>query len=142
MNKFLHPITDWVSTKRGMWITIIAWLVLMVGISAGPMLSEYKVTNFQSLPDDAASIIAQQKVDEYFPNDGGTPGILVFTNEQGDIDVEEVKTILAAIAVEKIEGIDEIVDIASLAQTAVESFISEDGTTMMVPMMLEADLGS
>ncbi|OCS91051.1 MMPL family transporter [Caryophanon latum] len=142
MNKFLHPITDWVSTKRGMWITIIAWVVLMVGISAGPMLSEYKVTNFQSLPDDAASIIAEQKVEEYFPNDGGTPGILVFTNEQGDIDVEEVKTILAAIEAENIEGIDEIVNIATLPQPAVESFISEDRTTMMVPMMLEANLGN
>ena len=142
MNKFLHLITDWVSTKRGMWITIIFWLVLMIGLSAGPKLGDYKVTNFQSLPDEAASIIAQQKVDEYFPNDGGTPGILVFTNENGDINVEEVKTILAAIQDENIEGIAEIVDIASLPQPAVESFTSEDGSTMMVPMMLEADLGN
>ena len=142
MNKFLHPITDWVSTKRGMWITIIFWLVLMIGLSAGPMLSEYKVTNFQPLPDEAASIIAQQKVDEYFPNDGGTPGILVFTNENGDINVGEVTAILAAIQQENIEGIAEIVDIASLPPAAVESFTSEDGTTMMVPMMLEAGLGN
>ena len=97
MNKLLHPITDWVSTKRGMWITIIFWLVLMIGLSAGPKLSDYKVTNFQSLPDDAASIIAQNKIDEYFPNDQGTPGILVFTNENGDINTSEVIQILDAI---------------------------------------------
>lgn len=36
MNKLLRLITDWVATKRGMWITIIAWLVLMMGLSAGP----------------------------------------------------------------------------------------------------------
>ena len=56
MNKFLNPITDWVSTKRGAWITLIVWLVLMIGLSAGPMLSEYKVTNFQSLMHNQLSL--------------------------------------------------------------------------------------
>lgn len=38
MNTLLRSITDWVSTKRGMWITIIVWLVLMIGLSAGPKI--------------------------------------------------------------------------------------------------------
>lgn len=140
MNKLLHPITDWVSTKRGMWITIIFWLVLMIGLSAGPKLGDYKVTNFQSLPDDSASIIAQNKIDEYFPNDQGTPGILVFTNDNGDIDISEVTQILDAIFAANIVGIDTIVDISTLPAEAVKTFISEDGSTMIVPMMLEGGL--
>ncbi len=142
MKKLLHPITDWVSTKRGMWITIIAWLVLMIGLSAGPQLGEYKVTNFQSLPDDAASIIASEKLDEYFPNDQGTPGILVFHNEDGEVNVESVKNILEGIQQANIDGIDTIVDIASLPEQALASFISENGSTMIVPMNLEAGLGN
>ncbi|MER2260929.1 MAG: MMPL family transporter [Psychrobacillus sp.] len=142
MKKLLHPITDWVSTKRGMWITIIAWLVLMIGLSAGPQLNEYKVTNFQSLPDDAASIIASEKLDEYFPNDQGTPGILVFHNEDGEVNVESVKNILEGIQQANIDGIDTIVDIASLPEQALASFISENGSTMIVPMNLEAGLGN
>ena len=142
MKKLLHPITDWVSTKRGMWITIIAWLVLMIGLSAGPQLGEYKVTNFQSLPDDAASIIASEKLDEYFPNDQGTPGILVFHNEDGEVNVESVKNILEGIQQANIDGIDTIVDIASLPEQALASFISENRSTMIVPMNLEAGLGN
>ena len=142
MNKILNPITDWVSTKRGMWITIIIWLVLMIGLSAGPQLGDYKVTNFQSLPDDAESIIAQQKVDELFPNDQGTPGILVFHNENGDVDVEGVKEILDAIRSENIEGIDQLIDINQLPPQALQGFTSENGSTMIVPMNLEAGLGS
>lgn len=142
MNKILNPITDWVSTKRGMWITIIVWLVLMVGLSAGPKLGDYKVTNFQSLPDDAASIIAQNKVDEYFPNDQGTPGILVFNSDNGAVDVNGVNQILDAIRAENIAGIDAIVDLKELPEVAVQGFISEDGTTMIVPMTLAAGLGS
>ena len=43
---------------------------------------------------------------------------------------------------EDIKEIESIVDISKLPPKAVESFISEDGTTIIVPMVLEAGLGS
>jgi putative drug exporter of the RND superfamily len=142
LGKWLHPITDWVSTKRGMWITIIAWLVLMIGLSAGPRLGDYKVSNFQSLPDEAQSIIADKKIEEIFPNKQGTPGILVFHNEKGEINTDEVTQILSGIAVEKIKGIETILDISALPPQALDGLISEDGSTMIVPMELEQGLGN
>ncbi len=142
MKKFLYPITDWVSTKRGMWITIIGWLVLMIGLSAGPKLGDYKVTNFQSLPDEAESIIAENKLEELFPNDLGTPGILVFHNETGNIELDEVKQVLNAIMAEGIKGIETIIDVSAMPEQALAAFTSEDKTTMIVPMNLEAGLGN
>ncbi|MCS0791418.1 MMPL family transporter [Cytobacillus firmus] len=142
MKKLLHSITDWVSTKRGMWITIIAWLVLMIGLSAGPKLGDYKTNNFQSLPDEAKSIIAENKTEEYFPNKQGTPGILVFHNENGEVDIEEAKQILEGIMLEDIDGIKTIIDISKLPPQALGSFISEDKSTMIVPMELENGLGN
>ncbi|MDF2036215.1 MMPL family transporter [Cytobacillus oceanisediminis] len=142
MKKLLHSITDWGSTKRGMWITIIAWLVLMIGLSAGPKLGDYKTSNFQSLPDDAKSIIAENKTEEYFPNKQGTPGILVFHNENGEVNIEEAKQILEGIMLEDIDGIKTIVDISKLPPQALGSFISEDKSTMIVPMELENGLGN
>ena len=142
MKKLLYPITDWVSTKRGMWITLIAWLVLMVGLSAGPMLSEYKTNNFQSLPDEAQSMIAEKKTEDLFPNEQGTPGILVFHNEKGDINLDEVNKILNGIIGEDIEGIATIVDISALPPQALGGFMSEDRSTMIVPMELEKGLGN
>ena len=142
MRKLLFPLTDWVSTKRGMWITIIAWLVLMVGLSAGPRLGDYKVTNFQSLPDEAQSLIAEKKTEEIFPNEQGTPGILVFHNENGNIRTDEVTQILNGIVEEDIKGIETILDISALPPQALTGFISEDGSTMIVPMELEQELGN
>jgi putative drug exporter of the RND superfamily len=142
VRKLLYPITDWVSTKRGMWITLIAWLVLMVGLSAGPKLNDYKVSNFQSLPDEAQSMIAEKKTEELFPNEQGTPGILVFHNENGDINIDEVKQIINGIVAEEIEGIDSIVDINALPPQAIEGFTSKDRSTMIVPMELEKGLGN
>ncbi len=142
MKKLLSPITDWVSTKRGAWITFITWLVLMIGLSAGPQLSEYKVTNFQSLPDEAQSIIAEQKTEDLFPNEQGTPGILVFHNENGDVSIDNVKEIINGIIAEDIEGIEAIVDPTVLPPQALTSFISEDGSTMIVPMELKKGIGN
>ncbi len=139
---FLQKLTDKVATKKGAWITLIIWLVVMIGLSAGPMLSEFKVTNFQSLPDEAESIIAQKNLDEYFPNDKGTPGIYVFHNPNGELVLDDVNTIIAGIKEANIEGIEEIVDVAALPPQALSAFLSEDKTTMIVPMNLEAGLGS
>lgn len=142
MKSLLQPITDWVSTKRGMKITVIAWLVLMIVLSAGPKLSEYKVTNFQSLPSEAQSIVANEKLEQYFPNDQGTPGILVFHNENGAVKVDDVLKIMDAIIAANVEGVDEIVNIANLPPQALESFKSEDQSTMIIPMTLDPDADS
>lgn len=142
LNKLLRPITDWVSTKRGMRLTILIWLIAMIGLSAGPQLSEFKVTNFQSLPDEAQSIAAEQRLEELFPNDQGTPGIMVFHNPDGSVDLGEVQQILQGIIAADIEGVDSIVDISSLPPQAISGFTSEDQSTVIVPMSLEAGLGN
>lgn len=142
MKSLLRPITDWVSTKRGMWITIIAWLVIMIGLSAGPKVSDYKVNNFQSLPDEAQSIIANNKLEQYFPNDQGIPGILVFHNESGEVNVDEATAIMDAIVAADVAGVDEIIDLLQLPLPALEAFKSEDQSTLIVPMILDPALDS
>ncbi|MFF2888499.1 MMPL family transporter [Paenibacillus sp. NPDC057967] len=142
MKKLLSPITDWVSTKRGMWVTISVWLIVMIGLSAGPMLSDYKVTSFQSLPDDAKSIIAEKKLEQTFPNEQGMPGILVFHNQTGEVELAEVKQILDGIISAHIRGVTSITDIAALPSQALAAFTSEDKSTMIVPVSLEVGLGN
>ncbi|CAH1200448.1 Apo-petrobactin exporter [Paenibacillus plantiphilus] len=142
MHKLLSPITDWVSTKRGMWITLIVWLVLVGGLSAGPKLNDYKVTDFQSLPDEAQSIVAENELEKYFPNEQGMPGILVFHNENGKIDITEVQQIMDGILAADIKGIDAIVNLADLPPVAAEEFISDNQSTLIIPMSLEKGLGN
>ncbi len=138
----LNKLTDKISTKKGALITLIIWILVMIGISAMPKLADYKSTNFQSLPDHAQSILAEKELNQYFPNDKGTPGILVFHNPDGILVQEDVNTIIQAILDENIEGIDEIVDISALPLQATATLLSDDQTTMIVPMTLEAGLGS
>ncbi|MBO9599599.1 MAG: MMPL family transporter, partial [Cohnella sp.] len=103
---------------------------------------DYKVTNFQSLPNEAQSIIANEKLEQYFPNDQGTPGILVFHNANGEVNVDEATAIMDAILAADVAGVDEILNIADLPPQALESFKSEDKSTMIVPMTLDPDADS
>lgn len=138
----IRAVTDKVATKKGSWITLALWLVIMVLISAGPKLGDYKTTNFQSLPDAAPSMIAQNKLDEFFPNDQGTPGIYVFHNPNGELVIDDVTTIINGIKEANIRGIETILDISQLPPQALTSLLSEDKTTMIIPMNLEAGLGN
>ncbi|NSL52852.1 MMPL family transporter [Calidifontibacillus erzurumensis] len=139
---FLKSLTDKVSTKKGAWMTVVIWLVLMIVMSAGPKLGDYKVSNFQSLPDEAQSIITQNQLDQYFPTDQGTPGIYVFYKPDGKLAIEDVIMIIEEIKEANIEGIEKIVDISKLPPHALRAFLSEDETTMIVPMNLKAGLGN
>ncbi|MEJ9280862.1 MMPL family transporter [Ureibacillus thermosphaericus] len=78
----------------------------------------------------------------FFPNDQGTPGIYVFHKSDGEITVEEVGEIIDGIKEADIEGIETIADVTKLAPQALSAFISEDKTTMIVPMNLKNGLGS
>lgn len=139
---FLKPITDRVATKKGALIAVIIWLVLMTGLSAGPKMSDYKVSNFQSLPDEAESIVTQNKLDKYFPDDKGTPGIYVFHNSDGEVKLENVTKIIDEIKDANIEGIEEIVDLSQMPPQALTAFQSKDKSTIIVPMNLKEGLGS
>lgn len=125
-----------------MRITILAWLLVMIILSAGPRLNDYRVSQFQSLPNEAQSILAENKLNTLFPNDQGTPGILVFHNPSGDVNVDEAKQILNGIISADIPGIETIVDIGALPPQALSGFMSEDKSTIIVPMNLEAGLGN
>ncbi|MEX2414883.1 MAG: MMPL family transporter [Paenibacillaceae bacterium] len=140
MKTLLRPLTDWVSTKRGMWITLIFWLIVTILLSAGPSASDYKVTGFQSLPDDAKSIIANQKIDQYFQNDQGVPALLVFHNETGNIDLTKVGEVVDSISGAKISGVKEVVAFSQLPPEAQTAFMSEDLTTVVIPVNLESSL--
>ncbi len=141
MNRVLPSITDFVSTRKGMWITITIWVILAVLLSAGPKASDYRSASFQSLPDDAQSIIAENKVKELFPDDQATPGILVF-DAQKELQVTEIQPVLEEIQDADLTGVQEMLDLSVLPPQALEGFFSEDRQTFIFPIELEPGIGS
>lgn len=140
MNKLLHALTDRVSTKKGMWITLSIWLIATILLTVlAPGAKEYEVTRIDSLPKDAQSIIAQGKVDEYFEDNDGMPAILVFESDS-EIDYNELARIFDRIQEENIYGVDQVIPLSSIPQQALSGFFSEDGTAATIPLIYESTI--
>lgn len=141
MKSFLQAITDRVSTKKGMWITLASWLIITIVLALfAPNAKDYEVSRIESLPSDAKSVIAQKKMDQFFPNNEGTPAILVFQSKDGEVEIKEIGALLDKIKSKKIAGIDQIIPIAALPPQAAAGFFSADNTTAIIPLTFHASL--
>jgi len=139
MKSLLLRITDFVSTKRGMRITLGVWLAVTLLLGGlAPSAKEYEVTSIDSLPEDAQSVIAQNKLDQYFESSDGLPAILVFHAKEGEADLEALKPFFEQAP--ETEGLKSIVPLPSLPPQAVQSFRSEDGSTVIVPIIFESSM--
>jgi RND superfamily putative drug exporter len=143
VKKILQTVTDRVSSKRGMWITLASWFIITMVLAVfAPSAKDYEVSTIASLPDDAKSVIAQKKMDQYFPNNEGTPAILVFQAKKSEVKIQELGKVLEKIKEKNINGIDQMIPIASLPPQATAGFFSKDKTTAIVPLTFNASLES
>ncbi|WP_313803452.1 MMPL family transporter [Cytobacillus sp.] len=141
MKTILQAITDRVSTKKGMWITLSIWFVATILLAAfAPSVKEYEVSRVASLPEDAPSVIAQTKVDKYFKDNDGTPAILVFQSNEGEVELTQLAELLDKIGNENIDGVEQVIPLSSLPPQAAAGFFSEDKTTALIPLTFDSSL--
>jgi len=141
MSSFLQAITDRVASKKGMWITLASWLVITMLLAIfAPSVKDYEVSSLDSLPEDAKSVVAQAKVDQYFENNDGIPAILVFQSKEGDLDTSELISVFDEIDKSEINGVKQLISITQLPPQAIEDFLSEDKTTAVIPLNFDSEL--
>lgn len=141
MKTILQAITDRVTTKKGMWITLAIWLVATILLAAfAPSVKDYEVSRVASLPEDAQSVIAQTKVDKYFKDNDGMPAILVFQSNEGEVELTQLAELLDKIGNENIEGVEQVIPLSALPPQAAAGFFSEDKTTALIPLTFDSSL--
>ncbi|WP_407081789.1 MMPL family transporter [Psychrobacillus antarcticus] len=134
MKKMLAKVTDFVTTRKGMWITLGIWIALTVILTVfAPGSSDHKVSSVASLPEDAQSVIAQENIDEHFKDAESLPGILVLQSKE-EIEVKMLGTALDKVAAADINGLKEMLPFSKLPPQALEGFFSEDKKTAVIPL--------
>jgi putative drug exporter of the RND superfamily len=139
----LHRITDFSSSRRGKWITLLIWIVLAgLIVPLTPRLAEVRSGEGSLfLPADAESAVAAELVRERFP-DSGTPAIIVLRNEDGltEADFEAARNIndflLSEEAGEEVNG---VISIFTVPQ-AESDLLSDDNTTMTIIANVTGDV--
>ncbi|MEH7414754.1 MMPL family transporter [Neobacillus drentensis] len=141
MKTFIKAITDRVATRKGMWITLSAWLLVTILLAVfAPSVRDYEVSKIDTLPDDARSVVAQKKVDQYFKDNDGLPAILVFQNINGEISLADLTNLLDQVKIEKIKEVQQLISLSALPPQAAAGFFSADKTTAIIPLTFDSTL--
>lgn len=140
MKKLLQQLTDLVTTKKGMWITLSSWILLMIVLTfTVPSVRDYQVTSIDSLPEDMQSVIANEKIATYFGNSEVLPAILILQSED-PVQLQDLITITDSMIKKDLDGVKEIIPMAKLPEPVTETFFSEDRKTAIIPVNLDAAL--
>ncbi len=134
LKKVLGRVTDFIATRKGMWITLGIWIAITVVLTiVAPGAGDHKVSSVASLPEDAKSVIAQENIDEHFKDAESLPGILVLQSKE-EIDMEVLVAALDKVAAANINGLKEMIPLSSLPPQALEGFFSADKKTSVIPL--------
>lgn len=134
------------SSKKGVAITLSLWIAVTIALSvlAPSSQDEKSAKEGSGLPKSSLYEQAQAIIDENFSTDEGTPAILVFTSEN-ELTNEELASIAAAsksISDANIDHVQEVLPLDQLPPQVIQSFVSEDGTSITLPIMIAPDTES
>ncbi|MEH7442219.1 MMPL family transporter [Bacillus sp. JJ1122] len=144
MLNLAKKLTVFSSGKKGAKGIVAIWFIaaMLMGWLA-PGASDYATSiNESGLPEDSVSLKADEKLKEYFPEDKGTPALLVFTKkgEFTDTDFAVIDKISKKIETAKLEPVKSVVPFHKLPPQAKASFLSENNTTLILPVSLKENL--
>ncbi|UCZ53517.1 MMPL family transporter [Bacillus shivajii] len=140
----MKKLSKLTSKRKYVWITILLWVIVAGALSAAPSANDYTInTGANDLPSDAASVIADEKIQAYFPDDDGLLALLVFTsvdtwNEDSWEQVSEVSEWIADEG--NVPFVDAVVPFHQFPDHVKDAFLSESGETMVLPAVLKNGL--
>lgn len=139
MTKILHFIIDRVTTKKGILMTIVLWLIAIFALTSfAPSAKDYEVSSVSELlPDHMESVNAEDKLAEYFDETEGTSAILVFEARDGEVPLTDIVEMLERIDEPNIYGLKEMIPFANLPESVIDTFYSEDHSALFVPLTFE-----
>ncbi|MGE8001026.1 MMPL family transporter [Lysinibacillus sp. NPDC093190] len=138
-----HPLDQWgsmVASKKGRLLALTFWVLLVIVLSfAWPQINSIKSESGKNLlksemSQQAAAIIAEQ-----FPNEAGTPLLLVWHRESGltTDDFVAIQKVYGELKDKPLENQTLIPPYDKMPPQAFVASASENGTTIVTPVFFE-----
>ncbi len=138
-----HPLEQWgsmVASKRGRLLALTFWVLLVVVLSfAWPQINSIKSESGKNLPESEMSEQAAAIIAEQFPNDAGTPLLLVWHRESGltTDDYVAIQKVYGELTTKPLAHQTLIPPFDKMPPQAFEASTSENGTTIVTPVFFE-----
>ncbi|WP_449598579.1 MMPL family transporter [Niallia sp. Marseille-Q9988] len=145
MKEYIHRYFTAVTSKKGKWIILFAW-ILLVGILSllFPQANSQKNDLASNVPTNALSQQAEEKMKEEFSNDQGTPALITWFRSTGltDKDVEQIQELTNQLTNTPLAHQEAIIPYHQLPIEGVKQQISEDGTTLVLPILFSNNIAT
>ncbi|KRG15960.1 MMPL family transporter [Lederbergia galactosidilytica] len=132
---------DFVSGMKSRWITMVIWFVLLGILSvAWPQINSQKTNSNQLLPDHAASLKAAELAKEQFPNETGTPLLLVWYQKNGlnETDFENIQRLFKDLDEHPVNKQSFVPPIYKAPAQALAQSASEDQAALTTPVFFDS----
>lgn len=145
MLSMIRKIVAYVSTARGAKITVAAWLICLVVLSAfAPSAKEYEGNSTEgSVRENTPSEKAEKVLQTHFQSDDGLTALVVFhkDNPLKDEDLKQIATFSEWLqSGDKPDGIAGALPFHQLQQAVQQQMLSEDASTLLFQVVLENDV--
>lgn len=140
VKNFIPTVFRFVSGKKGRWITLFAWICLVLVLSLTlPQASSQKNENAANLPEDSPSQEAEAIINKEFPNEQGTPALITFHRDTGlsNDDLTQIQELAGKLTEEPVVHQQSVIPLHQLPIEAVQQQVSEDETTIVLPVLFE-----
>ncbi|KAB7666079.1 MMPL family transporter [Bacillus sp. B1-b2] len=141
MKNFIHRYFAFVSSKKGKWVTLIAWILIIGTLSLTlPQASSQKNDQAQAIPSDAPSQQAEELLNKEFPNEQGTPALITWYRSTGltDNDLSQIQELTNQLSENPLKNQQSVIPFYEMPLQVVKQQISEDGTTLVLPILFES----
>lgn len=143
-----HPLEQWgsmVSSKKGRFLALGCWVLLVLVLSfAWPQINSIESETGKNLPDTEMSEQAAAIIAEEFPNDAGTPLLLVWHRESGltPDDFGAIQKVYAELNSNPLEHQTLVPPYDKMPPQALSASASDNGSTIVTPVFFEKDVAT
>ncbi|WP_337983097.1 MMPL family transporter [Lysinibacillus sp. C5.1] len=143
-----HPLEQWgsmVASKKGRFLALGCWILLVLVLSfAWPQINSIESETGKNLPDTEMSEQAAAIIAEEFPNDAGTPLLLVWHRESGltPADFGAIQKVYAELNSNPLEHQTLVPPYDKMPPQALSASASDNGSTIVTPVFFEKDVAT
>jgi len=140
MKKLLAGFIEVVSSRKGRWVTLLVWVILVAALSIFfPNVNSVTNNGAANLPKDAMSVQADEVKAKQFPDNTGIPALLVWYHTGGltNQDLQLITHLYQHLENNPLPNQSFIPPLGKLPTKGLKSSISKDGTSIVTPVFMK-----
>nr|WP_234340182.1 MMPL family transporter [Gorillibacterium timonense] len=142
---FLDHLSRGVAGPKSRWVIVLLWIVLISVLTLiWPSVSKEENDGAKNLAATEPSVIAEEIAAKEFPGEDGIPALVVWNREKGltEDDLAAIRQVTEALTEKPAPGMQSVLPYHLLPLPAMQGSLSQDRSTLVMPVLFRNGLDS